>query len=102
MACGVVGHLRLRIEPEHLPRPAPERQKEWIELVHAKPVRAIAGRVRQILTPGTIAAFDAVATDGSVHPPWRGRDETAYPPNQIAWFAVRFPPTDFAFQLVGE
>jgi hypothetical protein len=77
-----------------------ERQAEWLELVFAKPVHATEVRVRQSFNPGTIVKVEAVAADGAIHLLWSGRDPNNYPKNQVVWFVVRFPQTDYPVQRV--
>jgi hypothetical protein len=77
---------------------ASERQQEWLEVTFAKPASATALRIRQSFNPGTIVRVDAIGTDGQSVAMWSGRDASAYPPEQMAWFAIRFPATQVPVQ----
>lgn len=85
--------------PSHADHPrawapsASERQREWLEVTFAKPVSATELRIRQSFNPGTIVRVDVIDTDGQSVATWSGRDASAYPPDQIAWFAIRFQAT---------
>jgi len=75
-----------------------ERQQEWLEVTFAKPVSATELRIRQSFNPGTIVRVDVIDTDGRSVATWSGHDSSAYPPDQIAWFAIRFPATQVPVQ----
>ena len=73
---------------------------DWIELTYERPVRATEVRVRQSFLPGCVVRIEGLEPDGSEHVLWEGSDSNAYPPDQIAWLAVRWPATAFLVQRV--
>jgi hypothetical protein len=77
---------------------ASERQREWLEVTFATPVSATELRIRQSFNPGTIVRVDVIDTEGRSVATWSGRDASAYLPERIAWFAIRFPATQVPVQ----
>src|SRR6185295_139068 len=74
--------------------------QEWLKLGFATPVRAVAVRVCQNYNPGAIVKVEAFAADGRSAVVWSGRDATAYPKDQIAWFVATFEPPPFPVQAI--
>ena len=69
---------------------------DWLEVTFAKPVRAAEVRVRQNHNPGAIVKVEAFSPDETSHVWWEGRDPFVAPAvRDIAWFAVRAPPTPY-------
>ncbi|MDP3068658.1 MAG: hypothetical protein Q8N18_00135 [Opitutaceae bacterium] len=74
---------------------------EWLEVAFAQPTRAAEVRVRQNHNPGAIVKVEAFEADGTAHVWWEGKDPYVAPAiRDIAWFAVRVPPTDYAVAKV--
>ncbi len=70
---------------------------DWLEVAFAKPTPSIEVRVRQNHNPGTIVKVEAIATDGTTHLWWEGKDPYVAPAvRDFAWFAVRVPATSYA------
>ena len=67
---------------------------EWLELGYGTPVHATAVRVRQIYGPGAIIKVELIDEAGARRTVWQGRDDTAYEPNQVAWFVRTFDRTE--------
>lgn len=70
---------------------------DWLEVTFAPPAPATGVRVRQTEGPGAIVKVEAIAADGTAHVWWEGKDPYVPPAaRDIAWFAVRVPPTPYA------
>ncbi len=70
--------------------------EDWLELSFATPKRASGIRVRQTFNPGAIVRVEAIEPDGTLHLWWQGNDPYKRPATrEIAWFAVKVPPTPY-------
>ncbi len=68
---------------------------DWLEVTFARPTRATGVRVRQNLNPGAIVKVEAESVRGVRQVWWEGNDPRVQSAAaEIAWFAVRVPPTD--------
>jgi hypothetical protein len=74
---------------------------DWLEVRFAQPARAVEVRVRQNHSPGAIAKVEVFEPDGTGHLWWEGKDTFVAPAvREVAWFAVRVPPTGYAVAKV--